>query len=260
MTFRPWRLLTLIMAIPLGLGALCLSFCFESPKFLANQGRTEDAIRILKKIRAINHGGDGQYPIKNMILDEEGNVAPRGRGPILRSIWSQTAPLFKPPLLWRTLQLYYLTAVLYSCNNSFMMWYPFITNAFFVAYGQGVTKINGLCQLVTAGISPAGLSANSTAEADTEVCRDYLEDLTIYSGIVLSILLTVVNLILAVFAKRRKGVMITVLLASSTAGVATNLVPEPFTAMLLFMVFLMVSMGIGILFTYYVDLYPTSYR
>ncbi|GBP59845.1 Synaptic vesicle glycoprotein 2B [Eumeta japonica] len=259
-TFRPWRLLALIMATPLGLGALCLSFCFESPKFLANQGRTEDAVRILRKIHAINYGNEEGYSVKSLHLEEENNATPRGQEPILASIWNQTVPLFKPPLLWKTLQLYYLTAVIYSSNNSFVMWYPFITNAFFVSYGRGVTEINGLCQLITAGISPSSSSDNSTTAADTEVCRDSLEDLTVYSGILLSVLFTIINLILAKFSKRKKVVMITTLLASIVGGVVTNLVPEAFTAMALFMLFLITAMGIGILFSYYVDLYPTSYR
>ncbi|KPJ20154.1 hypothetical protein RR48_02412 [Papilio machaon] len=40
--YRPWRLLTLVMALPLGIGALLLYFFSESPKFLANVGRSQE--------------------------------------------------------------------------------------------------------------------------------------------------------------------------------------------------------------------------
>lgn len=37
----------------------------------------------------------------------------------LQSLWTQIAPLFKPPLLWRTLLLYYLTFVIYIAYVTF---------------------------------------------------------------------------------------------------------------------------------------------
>ncbi|GBP59852.1 Synaptic vesicle glycoprotein 2B [Eumeta japonica] len=69
MTFRPWRLLGLTLALPLGLGALGLKFCFESPKFLINQGRTKDAVTIMKRIHAINHRSGETYPNQKNVLD-----------------------------------------------------------------------------------------------------------------------------------------------------------------------------------------------
>lgn len=51
------------MAIPLGLGALMLYFYHESPKFLANVGRKEDAIEVLRKIHRVNNGHDKEYAV-----------------------------------------------------------------------------------------------------------------------------------------------------------------------------------------------------
>ncbi|GBP59853.1 hypothetical protein EVAR_40237_1 [Eumeta japonica] len=140
------------------------------------------------------------------------------------------------------------------------MWYPFIINSFFVSYGRGVTEITGLCQLITAGISPYNSSGSTNELIGTEVCRESLEDLTAYSAIVLSVLFAIVNLILAKFAKRKKSVILMTLLLSTIGGVTTNLVPDPYSALSLFMTFLITIIGVGIVFSYYVDLYPTSYR
>lgn len=61
--YRPWRLLALVLASPLGLSALALCYFYESPKFLANLGKTDEAISILAKICKRN-GGDGEnYPV-----------------------------------------------------------------------------------------------------------------------------------------------------------------------------------------------------
>ncbi|GBP21610.1 RNA-directed DNA polymerase from mobile element jockey [Eumeta japonica] len=48
--YRPWRLLVLILALPLGLGAVAMLYFHESPKFLASRGRIEEALEVLGDI------------------------------------------------------------------------------------------------------------------------------------------------------------------------------------------------------------------
>ncbi|XP_052749525.1 synaptic vesicle 2-related protein-like isoform X3 [Galleria mellonella] len=109
--YRPWRLLTQVMALPLGLGALMLYFYSESPKFLANVGRNEESIDVLKRIYVKNGGDEKDFPVKEIYL-LDGSTEEVGEFS-LRSLWTQIAPLFKPPLLTRTILLYYLTFVIY---------------------------------------------------------------------------------------------------------------------------------------------------
>lgn len=59
--YRPWRLLTLVMALPLGIGALLLWYFSESPKFLANVGRFDEAVSVLKRIYNVNGGESEKY-------------------------------------------------------------------------------------------------------------------------------------------------------------------------------------------------------
>ena len=61
--YRPWRLLTLVMALPLGIGAIALWFYNESPKFLANVGRMDEALDVLRRINEINKGKADKYPV-----------------------------------------------------------------------------------------------------------------------------------------------------------------------------------------------------
>lgn len=53
----------LILALPLGLGAVLLHFVFESPKFLLNAGKEGQALEILRKIYKRN-GDLEEYPVR----------------------------------------------------------------------------------------------------------------------------------------------------------------------------------------------------
>lgn len=64
-TYRPWRLLTLLMALPLGAGAVMLYFLYESPKFLANSGENDKALEVLRKIFQVNGGKKEDYQVSN---------------------------------------------------------------------------------------------------------------------------------------------------------------------------------------------------
>lgn len=61
--YRPWRLLTLLMALPLGMAALCLWYFSESPKFLANVGKEEDAVNVLKRMYVVNGNNENDFPV-----------------------------------------------------------------------------------------------------------------------------------------------------------------------------------------------------
>lgn len=61
--YRPWRLLTLLMALPLGIATLCLWYFSESPKFLANVGRGDDAVKVLKRMYVANGYPEEKFPV-----------------------------------------------------------------------------------------------------------------------------------------------------------------------------------------------------
>lgn len=72
-TYRSWRLYTLILALPLGIGALLLLCVFESPKFLANKGETKEALRLLRRIYVINGGDEDKFPVLYCLLFAKNN-------------------------------------------------------------------------------------------------------------------------------------------------------------------------------------------
>lgn len=68
--YRPWRLLTLLMALPLGIGAVMMWFLYESPKFLANSGKNDQALKVLRKIFEINGGDSQHYQVRELLIKQ----------------------------------------------------------------------------------------------------------------------------------------------------------------------------------------------
>lgn len=62
--YNSWRLFLAVIGIPTLMVAFVASRYPESPKFLVSQGKTEEALTILRKIYAINSGCDeDEYPV-----------------------------------------------------------------------------------------------------------------------------------------------------------------------------------------------------
>lgn len=250
--FRPWRLLTLVMALPLGLGAVALwRFC-ESPKFLINVGRSSEAVDALARIYRVN-GGKGEFPVKEVYL-EEGNKEEVGVFS-LRSLWTQIAPLFQPPLLGRTLLLFYLTFVVYIANNSFAIILPTIFNVFFTSYASSGAGV-GFCDLFA-----MAKQENSTIVQDADtVCANSINDNTIWAGCAHGLSFFVLNALISQCAGKRKLLTIVILVIAAAAAVGIDLTGEPLSGLVLFYVFLTTAMVFGVISSYFVTLYPTSYR
>lgn len=53
----------MLLALPLGISAIVVSFFYESPKFLANLGKTDEAIHVLRNICSRNGGDADNYPV-----------------------------------------------------------------------------------------------------------------------------------------------------------------------------------------------------
>ncbi|XP_053605681.1 synaptic vesicle 2-related protein-like isoform X2 [Plodia interpunctella] len=253
--YRPWRLLTLVMAIPLGLGAVMLYFFRESPKFLANVGKNEEAVEILGKIYAKN-GGEGDFPVKELFLEdhtkeEVGKFS-------LHSLYTQIAPLFKPPLLKSTFILYYLTFVVYI---AFAIILPTIFNVFFTSYATSAVDA-GFCDLfaianTTTAVTP---TVTDTVTESIPVCKDNINDFTILAGCVHGLSFFVLNAVISQCATRRKWLTIAILGIAAVAAIAVNNIHQPIAGLALFYVYLTTAMVFGVVSSYFVDLFPTSYR
>lgn len=63
-TFRPWRLLTLVNGVPLLICSVIAGNCVESPKWLLTKNKTKEALDVLAYIYSKNKGKPKEtYPV-----------------------------------------------------------------------------------------------------------------------------------------------------------------------------------------------------
>ncbi|XP_050561414.1 synaptic vesicle 2-related protein-like [Spodoptera frugiperda] len=253
--FTPWRLLTIVMAAPLGISALLLHLFYESPKFLVNAGREREALEYLEKMWLRNGGNENEYPVKRVTLREEAKVklVDNDKANLLVSLWRQTMPLFKPPLLWRTLQLFFLTTVIYSINASLIMWMPHIVEAF--TAGVSSESLSGsLCSIIM-------MISNATASShDVTICLSSIQSRTLLSGVVHGVVFAGITLAVSKLASRKKAIMIAFLLIPMLSSLTAVFNQNNIASLLLYVGMTMTNLCMGVLFAYYVELFPTSYR
>ncbi|XP_023944898.1 synaptic vesicle 2-related protein-like [Bicyclus anynana] len=249
-TFSNWRLLILIFASPLGLSAALLGLIYESPKFLLSMEKEEKALNILKKISDINRGGDSSYPVKKIVLNETSTLRLKNI-PLWQSIKDQTFPLFKPPYLWRTIQLFYITAAIYCSNNGFFVWLPFVVDTFYSGYNG-----NG-----TAGASVCDMIVNSNEmDTDTGTCVGTVKELALWMGVIQVLAYITINTGVSLLSRWKKSVMVTIMTMVVICGVLIPSVTNRIASIVLLNGFITNSLCIAIIFSYYVDIFPTSYR
>ncbi|KAL4703840.1 hypothetical protein ACJJTC_016807 [Scirpophaga incertulas] len=261
-SFTPWRLLTIILAFPSGVGALAIYFFHESPKFLANCGRKEEALEVLRCIYAMNHKqSKEEYEVKTLNMEERTS---RKDMSLVRAVFEQSAPLFRPPLLWRTVQLFYIVAVVYITNNTFLVWLAHILNLVKLALETSAT--GNICKLISTENVVNPINATNVASEATpaaispEVCVGAITDNVMFTLIASQSIFSFLNFVISYLPHRRKAVLITILCLSSLSGCLLNLMPEPLSSVFFFVIFTCTCLGMGILASYFVDLYPTSYR
>lgn len=135
LTYKPWRLFLVACGIPGFLSALALTLLPESPKFLLGQGNKEAAYQILEKMNRWNNGKKSKLELFE-IHEEADSIEKRqrtlnnknSRFPLLKSVWDQTAPLFKPPYLKSTILICTIQFGIYSTSTGFFMFFAEILN------------------------------------------------------------------------------------------------------------------------------------
>uniref|UniRef100_A0A1B6KRD4 Major facilitator superfamily (MFS) profile domain-containing protein n=1 Tax=Graphocephala atropunctata TaxID=36148 RepID=A0A1B6KRD4_9HEMI len=168
-TFTPWRLFFLLCGVPSLVCSLLLHLAPESPRFLLTIGKRQDTLKILQRVHSLNTGNNlANYPVQSVTIDaNEAPPSPRAKGkgvlPILKNIYSQTVPLFKPPYVKHLVLCVILMVDVCLCVNTIFLWLPEITNriAFYKEAHEGRFY---LCDMVVVkeSLSP---TANITVDA-----------------------------------------------------------------------------------------------
>lgn len=99
-TYKPWRLFFIVCALPELFAFVILLFIPESPKFLLDNGKPEEAYNVLQKMNRWNNGKHSK--LEPFEIVNENQKRDDADVTFISSVWNQTIPLFKPPLLRST--------------------------------------------------------------------------------------------------------------------------------------------------------------
>lgn len=133
--YKPWRLYLIACSLPEIFIGLILVFLPESPKFVLGQGNNDKAYEILQQMNRWNNGKHSSLESFKLIEEPE-SIENRqrilncknSRFPLLKSIWIQTAPLFKPPYLFSTVLICTIQFGTYATYNGLFMFFADINN------------------------------------------------------------------------------------------------------------------------------------
>ncbi|KOB72922.1 Synaptic vesicle protein, partial [Operophtera brumata] len=173
--FNSWRLLDLIFAMPTAFAAIGVACSYESPKYLLSVGQDDEALKV-----------------NSVVLDEEGSSSTSVG--FWASIKAQTLPMIS--------------------INPFMVWLPFILDAFMVSVERGSTDVT-LCEMIR-------LARNSTSVVESEACAMNQTAMIMVLGI--SILIGFLNLLTSSIVNciGRKALFIGLQLIGGAAALVIN--------------------------------------
>lgn len=159
--FRPWKLYLVVCSLPSLLSYLALIILPESPKFVLSHGKQQEAIDILEKINRWNNGGKSAKPLNIGEIHEEIEAIENrkkllqykgSRFYILKSMWSQTAPLFMPPYLSTTMLACTIQFGIYATSNGMYMWFPDILNRMASNLIDNPDKRISMCAVISSSL------------------------------------------------------------------------------------------------------------
>ncbi|KAJ8724634.1 hypothetical protein PYW08_016108 [Mythimna loreyi] len=250
--YTPWRLLMQIICLPSAIGILSMIFLKESPKFLLSRSRNKEAVEVFKSIFKSNTGfKKDKYTVTHVYLEEP--PVDSSETSVLKKIWNQTAPLFKPPLLKNSVILFYLLLTAFMTSTGYTMWVPTIANAYF----SGGEDFHGrtFCDVASQSIR---ISSNDTNSAD---CSGSIDPKALYATMTYSAgCATCLILLSFVVGLGKKTLTLLIFTISSLCGILLLFIRIPMLSLALFFVFLYVTLILGNVNTYLVELNPTHLR
>lgn len=164
LTYKPWRLFIIVCGLPGFLSALSLCFLPESLKFIHGQGNKKGAYQILKKMNRLNNGKNSQLEVFE-IHEETESIRNRRRNlnsqnsrfPLLKTIWNQTAPLFKPDYLRSTILICTIQFGIYATSNGFFMFFAEILNKMSTNLNSFTDERMMMCDIIN--MKPVNISS-----------------------------------------------------------------------------------------------------
>uniref|UniRef100_A0A8D8EB46 Synaptic vesicle glycoprotein 2B n=1 Tax=Culex pipiens TaxID=7175 RepID=A0A8D8EB46_CULPI len=254
-SFKPWRLLFIVYTVPGFVAAIAYCFCPESPKFLLTQGRTGEALDVLRRLYRVNKGlsSDEGYEVTALVPETVQNdkQVKGGFREILQSMKDQTVPLLKAPYL-----VYFLVCGINSISafaiyGGLGLWFPQIMNQVF---SDGSSA--AVCSILETKPSADDLS-------QVYQCTETVKSETFMYTIMLGLMGMSYCFILSLILGRISGktMMIINMAVAGVAGIALQFVSNSYVVAVLFCVEIMFAgMCVMLVNALAVSLFPTHVR
>ncbi|CAH4029369.1 synaptic vesicle 2-related protein-like [Pieris brassicae] len=245
--FKPWRLLTVIYALPFLLGALLMYFGPESPKYLMSQGRHDESLEVLKTMYAVNKKkSPDDFPIKYLRMNED---LKKEKPPFFKSLAIQSAPLLKPPYIkWMALIGFLLFGIFANLNGLYV-WLPAVLNTVLTGGGEGQTA----CQVL----------AQKQNQTDVGVeCIETIDSLTFIinalSSLACAVIAVGVSSVVKIIGKKTLLIVFYALIGCVCVGI--NFATQQILFAILVSSFPILGLCIGPVNAFAVDIFPTKLR
>lgn len=154
-TYKPWRLFVIVCGLPGLFASIAMLFLPESPKFILGMGNKNGSINVLKQMNRWNNGENSELDAFD-IYEESESIQNRrrildnknSRFPLIKSVWSQTSPLFSPSHLRSTLLICTVQFGIYATSNGFYMFFAEIFNRMARNLDSFVDVRIGMCDVI----------------------------------------------------------------------------------------------------------------
>ncbi|XP_013107184.2 synaptic vesicle glycoprotein 2A [Stomoxys calcitrans] len=270
LTYKPWRLFMVVCGVPGLLCGLSLFKIPESPKFLLSQGQEEKCLDILKNIYHINTGKPKEeFPISHVTEDLDTSNRPRTHETnansnalvvLLRSMWTQTQPLFNREYARTTILICTIQFFIFCTSNGMYMWFPSILNSVAEFMSEYPNNSTFICDVVYA--KQKATLAIELDESIEQVCTEKLEISTYQHSLILEVLYAVGFALIGgiINSVGKRLILFICLAACGVCGVVAIFVSQPMVAIYLYVILLLCGLGINVLSAATVELYPTRLR
>ncbi|XP_053605975.1 uncharacterized protein LOC128672698 [Plodia interpunctella] len=241
--WNSWRTLMLVYCAPSLLCACWLFFMQESPKYALAKGDEAETLRILNVIYKLNNRKSSEeYQVKGIVAEGSSEKA---------STKDQVVPLFKVPLLKYTIIM--TTLSVFHQITAFGIWLPTIANQYVRLLETGEGADLTICGIINTELE-------IVPDPDATPCALNVTSLLIV--LVVGVMQSCFNLIISALVDRvgRRNTAMAITAFCGTCGILVNLVPGALASLLLFGLYLMAMMVLGLYTAISVALFPTHLR
>ncbi|XP_012144597.2 synaptic vesicle glycoprotein 2C isoform X1 [Megachile rotundata] len=270
--YNSWRLFLAVIGIPTLLITLIATRYPESPKFLVSQGKTEEALAILRKIYAINTGHhEDEYPVKILLPDDTMNVTNKAGSNkdsvlmgLLKNIWQQMRCLASPPLLKYALLCWSIYFANMFGYYGFGLWLPELFNRFENYHNLHPNRTVSVCKLMhETNLQPAATVAKNILIDSTSIvkeCSPNMDQMVFINSLTINAFCLLGNIVSGYLANRvgRRTIPVTTMLLAGIFGFLIYFVTSSLQILMVSCMFsLMIVTANFVISSIVVDIFPT---